>query len=128
MTETTSSETDHAGGKRLLSYLGAHMREYGLLIALIAVLGVLGLRTGRVRVGLLAAWLAAASPLLVVYARFARPYALVALCGGLAFGRRISSGGNRRRAARSRWERRARSGRGSTSLRHRLYLYSVFSG
>jgi putative multiple sugar transport system permease protein len=38
MTETTSSETDHAGGKRLLSYLGAHMREYGLLIALIAIM------------------------------------------------------------------------------------------
>ena len=54
-------------------------------VALIAIVGWLGLRAGRgPRVALLAAWLAAASPLLVVFARFARPYALVALCAGLA--------------------------------------------
>lgn len=53
-------------------------------VALVVVLGAVGLRTGRPRIGLLAAWLAAASPLLVVFARFARPYALVALCGALA--------------------------------------------
>lgn len=66
-------------------------------VALIAVVGWLGLRAGRgARVGLLAAWLAAASPLLVVFARFARPYALVALCGGLAL---LAADAFRRRAS-----------------------------
>jgi len=52
--------------------------------AVALVLGVLAWRSFGRRAGVLAAWLAALSPLLVVYGRFARPYALVALCGAIA--------------------------------------------
>ncbi len=39
MIDTSSSETgDTGGGRSVLSYLGAHMREYGLLFALIAIM------------------------------------------------------------------------------------------
>jgi hypothetical protein len=48
------------------------------------VIGLLAWRSFGRRAGLLAAWLGALSPLLVLYGRFARPYALVALCGAIA--------------------------------------------
>ncbi|MEE2665831.1 MAG: glycosyltransferase family 39 protein [Myxococcota bacterium] len=52
--------------------------------AVALVLGLLAWRSFGRRAGVLAAWLAALSPLLIVYGRFARPYALVALCGAIA--------------------------------------------
>jgi len=52
--------------------------------ATIAVIGVLGLRVLGRRGGVIAAWLVAISPLLVMYGRFFRPYALVAVCGAVA--------------------------------------------
>ena len=58
-----------------------------MVAASTAVVGVLGLRGARTlgaHVGVVVAWLAALSPLLFTYGRFARPYALVALCGGVA--------------------------------------------
>ena len=53
-------------------------------VALVAVVGRLGARTLGAHAGVVVAWLAALSPLLFAYGRFARPYALVALCGALA--------------------------------------------
>jgi hypothetical protein len=53
-------------------------------VALVAVVGRVGARTLGPHAGVVVAWLAALSPLLFTYGRFARPYALVALCGALA--------------------------------------------
>jgi hypothetical protein len=52
--------------------------------AVVLVLGLFAWRTFGRRAGILAAWIAALSPLLMLYGRYARPYALVALCGAIA--------------------------------------------
>ena len=52
--------------------------------ALPAVIGVVAARVGGLRAGVIAGWLAALSPLLILYSRFARPYAPAALCVAIA--------------------------------------------
>jgi len=61
--------------------LRAPMWLAGVVLPL--VVGFTGARVLGRRVGVIAAWLTALSPLLVLYSRFARPYEIVALCGAL---------------------------------------------
>lgn len=52
--------------------------------ALAVVVAGLAWRAFGRRTAVLAAWIAALSPMLVLFGRYARPYALVALCGAIA--------------------------------------------
>lgn len=53
-------------------------------VAVVALVGLAARRAAGAGAGVAGAWLAALCPLLVMYARVARPYALVALCGAVA--------------------------------------------